>query len=243
MLLNIYPDYKTLADQVANEIIAAVRNKAGATLCLAAGDTPRHAYAAVAEKATAGGVDFSRCTFIGLDEWLGIAPSNEGSCHYFLDRNLFTPLGIKPSQVHLFDALSANPESECRKMDDIIRGRGGIDLIIVGVGMNGHIGFNEPGVPVQRYSHVADLDATTTSVGQKYFPEKTSLHKGITLGLQHFLESRTAILMASGSKKAEVIKNALEGPVTPSMPASIVQKHPRARVMLDEEAAAWLSRT
>jgi 6-phosphogluconolactonase/glucosamine-6-phosphate isomerase/deaminase len=152
-------------------------------------------------------------------------------------------LKIRPEQIHLFNSLAVNVEQECSKMDAIISEKGGIDLMLVGVGMNGHIGFNEPGVAPGLYSHVIDLDATTQSVGQKYFKESTVLKRGITLGLQHLLESKQVILMASGQKKSTVIQSALEGPITPAMPASIIRKHKQGCVMVDEQAASLLKNT
>ena len=119
--------------------------------------------------------------------------------------------------------------------------KGGIDLMIVGIGMNGHIGFNEPGVSFDNYSHVIDLDDTTLSVGQKYFKSKVSLQKGITLGLKHLQESKKVLLLANGKKKAEVIRRTVEGDLTNSFPASIMQKHAHGIVMIDEEAASSLT--
>ena len=239
MKLEIYKDHDELSREVARVIIAAVRNHPASVLCLAAGDTPRQVYAALA---SGGQVDYSGCTFIGLDEWVGIPPENEGSCSFFLHNNLFHPLGIRPHQVHLFDALAEDLVSECGKMDAIIREKGGIDLMLAGVGMNGHVGFNEPGVSDDLYAHVVTLDATTQSVGQKYFKEATRLERGITLGLKHLLESTTAIIMASSAKKAEVIRLALEGPVSNQIPASIIRKHPAGVVMLDADAGALLGK-
>ena len=239
MTTKILKDYATLSATAADEIIAAVKNNDAAVLCLAAGDTPKLAYALLAQKAKQESVSFTRCTFVGLDEWVGIAPENEGTCRHFLYRNLFEPLGIRPAQIHLFDGMAGDLQGECRKMDDLISAKKGIDLMLVGVGMNGHIGFNEPGT-TDSYSHVVDLDSTTQTVGQKYFAQATALRQGITLGLKHFLESGRAVLMAGGMKKAEVIRQALEGPVTPSMPASIIRRHPNGVAMLDKEAASRL---
>jgi len=140
----------------------------------------------------------------------------------------------------LFDAMSPDLQGECRKMDNIIFEKGGIDLMIVGIGMNGHIGFNEPGVLFDNYSHVIDLDNTTVSVGQKYFKTAVSLQKGITLGLRHLLESKKVLLIANGEKKSGVIKKTVEGEITSSFPASIMQKHSTGFVMVDEEAAGLL---
>ena len=115
--------------------------------------------------------------------------------------------------------------------------------MIVGVGRNGHIGFNEPGVSFEEYSHVVDLDETTQTVGQKYFREETTLTQGITLGLQHLMEARKAVLIANGSKKAEVMKKAIEEEITTDMPASIMRKHPDGEIILDKEASSLLSST
>ena len=152
-------------------------------------------------------------------------------------------MGIHQSQIHLFDGLAKDLGEECRTMNKIILEKGGIDLMLVGVGMNGHIGFNEPGVVADRHAHDVDLDSTTQSVGQKYFRESTTLRRGITLGLQDFLESRKAILMASGVRKAEIIRAALEGPVTTQVPASLVRRHAHGIAMLDEGAAGLLGST
>lgn len=243
MELKIYKDYNILSSHVANEIINVVKNNPQAVLCLAAGDTPKLTYALMAERAKQENVDFSRCTFIALDEWIGIPPGNEGSCRFFLETNIFKPLNISSSQIHLFDALTGNAAAECARMDKIVSEKGGIDLMVVGVGMNGHIGFNEPGVAFDKYSHVTDLDATTQSVGQKYFSQHTTLKHGITLGLNHLLEARKVILIASGVKKAGVMKEALEREVNNNMPASVVRIHSNSFVMIDEEAASLLQHT
>src|SRR5688572_28835984 len=120
MRVQIFENYRTLSDHLAEKILALVKKNPAAVLCLAAGDTPRLTYQLIVEKALAEKIDFSKCTFIGLDEWVGIQPENEGSCHFFLKTNLFDPLAIAPSQVHLFDALTQNPDEECKKMDAMI---------------------------------------------------------------------------------------------------------------------------
>lgn len=242
MQLNIYKDYEALSQHTADEIIGLIRNKPDAVVCLASGDTPKLTFNIVAQKAAESKIDFTRCTFIGLDEWVGIPPENEGSCHYFLYRYVFGPLHISQDHIHLFDALSKDLAQECRQMDSVIEALGGIDLILVGVGMNGHIGFNEPGVSPDHYAHVVELDETTQTVGQKYFGQHTSLSLGITLGLKHLLEARKAIMIANGTKKAEVIRRALEEDITPAMPASIMRRHANGLVMLDEGAASALTR-
>lgn len=242
MTLKIYKDHHQLSDTAAEEIIELVKQKPDAVICLASGETPRLTCRLLIKKVKEQQVDLSQCTFIGLDEWAGIPPSNEGSCHYFFQHELFEPLQFRSEQIHLFDALSANLEDECLKMDSAIFERGVIDLMIVGIGMNGHIGFNEPGVSFNNYSHVINLDETTVTVGQKYFKGGAVLKQGITLGLKHLQDAKKVLLLANGIKKAEVIKKAVEGVVTNSFPASIMQTHANGWVMADEEAASLLDK-
>ena len=237
MQVSYCKDYIELSQQASDMIIELVKQKPTAVLCLAAGDTPKLTYTEVVKKSTEQHIDFSRVTFIGLDEWVGIPPENEGSCHYFLHHNLFQPLKINAVQIHMFDALSTDLAAECKKMDKLIEEKGGIDLMLVGVGMNGHIGFNEPGVSFDLYSHVIDLDENTQSVGQKYFTQKISLPQGITLGLNHFMQAKKALVIANGEKKARIIKNVLEEPVTNEVPASIVQRHSHGWLIIDKQAA------
>jgi glucosamine-6-phosphate isomerase len=240
MQLNVYKDHEALSSHVADEIIAHVIQKPDAVLCFASGDTPRLAYGFVSKKAKDQQVDFRRCTFIGLDEWMGIPSANRGSSHYFFHENIFKPLGIEETRIHLFDGLAADPQSECVKMDKTISMLGGIDLMIVGVGMNGHIGFNEPAEIHSPYSHVVELDEVTRTVGQKYFGEQTELSSGITLGMSHVLETKKVILMANGLKKAQILRKALEEKATAYLPASIICGQANVLVMIDEEAASGL---
>jgi glucosamine-6-phosphate isomerase len=237
MQVSYCSDYNALSQEASDMIIAQVKEKPNAVLCLAAGDTPKLTYAEVVKKAAAQQIDFSQVIFIGLDEWVGVPPENEGSCHYFLYHNLFNPLKIAAPQIHVFDALSTDLSAACKKMDKVIAEKGSIDLMLAGVGMNGHIGFNEPGVNFNLYSHVIDLDENTQSVGQKYFSQKISLPQGITLGLKHFMEAKKAIVIANGEKKAPIIKKVIEGSVTNDVPASIVQRHPNGFVIIDKQAA------
>jgi glucosamine-6-phosphate isomerase len=240
MQLKICKDYQSLSEAAATEIIELVKHKPDAVICLASGDTPRLTCKLLVEKTVRENVDLSHVTFIGLDEWIGIPPENEGSCHYFFQNELFKPLHFPSSQVYLFDAMPGNLDEERGKMDRVIFEKGGIDLMIVGIGMNGHIGFNEPGVSFDNYAHVIDLDDTTISVGQKYFKTPVSLQKGITLGLKHLQQSKKVLLLANGAKKAAVVKKTVEGEITNEFPASIMQTHSNGFVMIDEEAASLL---
>lgn len=240
MELIIEKDYEGMSLKTAHIIADTIKKKPCALLCLAAGDTPRLAYSLIQSLASEENIDISHCNFVSLDEWIGIPPDNKGSCQYFLRTTVFDPLNIAEDNFHLFNSLSKDTEKECTAMDDFIKSKGGIDLMVVGVGRNGHIGFNEPGVPFEKYSHVVDLDETTTSVGQKYFKESTALNKGITLGLNYLLESGKAVMIANGTTKAEVIRKALEEEITTEMPAGIIRRHRNGIVIIDEEAASVL---
>jgi galactosamine-6-phosphate isomerase len=230
-------NYEKMSQAAAEEIIQSIKANPKATLCFASGDTPKRACQILVERIKGEQIDISNCQFIGLDEWIGITPENEGSCTYFLMNYLFKPLNLNPDQYHLFDSDESNSAVECLKMDEFIKKSGGLDCILVGIGLNGHIGFNEPNIPFTNYCHVAELDELTISVGQKYFNATTTLSKGITVGLQHLMEAKKAILIANGSKKAAIMKAVFESEISNQIPATIMRTHPNGLVLIDEEAA------
>jgi len=240
MELQIAGDYQSMSEIAANEIIETVKANPEAVISLAGGDTPKLTYAITVKRAREENIDFSRINFIGLDEWVGIPPGNEGSCHYFLQQNIIKPLDLKPGQVHLFNALAEELPAEVEKINSLVAALGGIDLMLVGIGMNGHIGFNEPGASFDNYAHITPLDEFTQAVGQKYFKSATELKQGITLGLKHLLEAKKAILVANGAKKASIVKQVLEGEITEQLPASIMRRHQNSLVLIDREAASLL---
>lgn len=242
MKLIRFKNYQELSDFAANDIADSIKKKPSIILCMASGDTPRMCCDMLVKKLKEEKIDYSKIMFIGLDEWVGMSPTTEGSCHYFFQKKLIEPLQLRPSQYFLFNALVKDLKNECQKMDEVINERNGIDIMLVGIGMNGHIGFNEPGTSFNNLSHVIDLDDITKSVGQKYFNEPIELSKGITIGFGHLLNAKKVFLMANGVKKAEVIKKTVEGPITESFPASIMQKHINGFVLVDEEAGSLLDK-
>jgi glucosamine-6-phosphate isomerase len=241
MTLRVYSGEHELANDVAKEIINLIKEKPTAVICFASGNSPKLSCEHFVSMALSSSLDTSQFFFIGLDEWVGIPPALGGSCHYDFQQRIFNPLNIPSSQYHLFDALATDLQVECNKMDKVIADKGGIDLMIVGIGMNGHIGFNEPGCKFELSSHVVQLDPTTKSVGQKYFDQQMQLEKGITLGFEHLLQSKRVILLANGVSKAEVIKQAIEGPVSIDFPASVMQLHSNGAIMVDAAAASLIS--
>ena len=166
--------------------------------------------------------------------------NDEGSCKYGIYQNLLIPLNIPAERIRYFDAKAQDLESECQKINEFIASKDGLDVMLVGVGMNGHIALNEPNTPFDIYAHVSDLEEITKSVGQKYFTKDTILTQGITLGLAHLQEAKWSILIANGLRKASVINVALTDKITEKFPASIFQKLENSTVMLDIEAAQKL---
>jgi glucosamine-6-phosphate deaminase len=241
MKLQVYKDYDEMSRAAAALVVNAVKQAPDALLCFPSGDTPTGVFNYLVKYARTGEVDFSRCHFVGLDEWVGMGKDDEGSCTYSLYQSFFGPLKIDPARVFFFDARAADLDSSCMAMDNFIKEHGPLAVMMVGVGMNGHIGLNEPGTDFNLYAHYAPLAQTTIDVGQKYFKQTTRLEKGITLGLKHLREAKISLLIASGTKKAGIIAQALEEKVTEQLPASIFQMLDNGYVLLDSEAASQLS--
>jgi galactosamine-6-phosphate isomerase len=239
----IFSDYTILSEYTANEMIKLIEQNPTALLCIASGDSPKMACELFCQKVKEQNIDTSRFFFVGLDEWVGLSSETFGSCHNDFQKRLIQPLGLSTSQYHLFNALSDDLQNECEIMDAIIKEKGGIDLMIVGIGMNGHIGFNEPGVDFNLLSHVINLDETTVTVGKKYFRQEVKLEKGITLGLVHLLNSKKVLLLANGERKAAVIKKAVDGEITNLFPASIMQRHENGLIVIDNKAASLLTKS
>lgn len=240
MEVGIYPGVEELAQRVSDEMIQQVIGKKSSVICLASGDTPKRAYEIFVQTIINQSVSLAEVLFVGLDEWLGIDQTNTGSCYSFFEERIVKPLGLPEDQFARFDALATDSREQCFAMDRLIESRGGIDLMIVGIGMNGHIGFNEPGSSWTSATHVVSLDETTQTVGQKYFQQKTEVSKGITLGLGQVMTSRKLILMASGERKAGIIQKTLQWPISEDLPATIVRRHPQSMVLLDRQAAGML---
>lgn len=241
MTIQVFPDHTTLSQYTAEHIAAVINQKPNTLLCLASGDTPIETYHRFVKLVQDERVDVSQCTFVGLDEWVGMGPDDVGSCSYYVFRDLFTPLNLRPEQIHVFDAKARDLAAECERIDTLIQSRGGLDLLLVGMGMNGHIALNEPGTPFDLGCHIVDLAESTKTVGQKYFTQETTLTQGITLGLRHLTEAHEVILLVSGSKKASMLRDALRGPVTEQVPASILQNQPNAQIWIDEAAGKLLT--
>lgn len=235
-----YKDFDEMSRAAAGIIVDQVKQKPNSLLCFPSGESPGGVFKYLIKDAKEGKVDFSECYFVGLDEWVGMGKDDDGSCTNFLYEFFFTPMRISPDKVFFFDARASDLDGACKAMDDFIKLHGPLDIMMVGIGMNGHIGLNEPGIDFNLYAHHSPLAVVTINVGQKYFKQQTALHEGITLGLKHLQEAKMPLLIAAGVKKAGIIAQALKGEVTDQLPASIFQTLPGAVVILDEGAASGL---
>ncbi|NHA06657.1 glucosamine-6-phosphate deaminase [Mucilaginibacter sp. HC2] len=242
MTIQLYKDYDSLSSAAAYWVWRQIKQKPDSLICFPSGESPTGMFKFLVQYAKEGKIDFSRAHFVGLDEWVGMDKNDEGSCSHYLHEHFFSRLKIAPEQVRFFDAKAADLDEECQKMNEHIANLGGMDMMIVGIGMNGHIGLNEPGTDFNTYAHHSALAPVTIDVAKKYFAQQPQLTEGITLGLRHLTEARTPVLIASGTKKAGIIAQALNGPTTIDIPASIFQNLPNAQIFLDHGAAEKLNK-
>lgn len=227
-----------VAETISQKIIESVKEKPTSLICIAGGDTPLLTIEALIKANQAGEVDFSKTQFVGLDEWVGLGRETKGSCIQTLYDAFFDRLeNVSSDQICFFDGQTADFEAECARVDAFIEACGGIDFILLGIGLNGHIGFNEPFVPVDVNCHVVELDNVTKRVMSKYFDTDLPLTHGISLGMQQILTAKEIYLVATGEKKAEIVQQVIEKEPTVSIPATLV-KQAIATLVLDEKAAS-----
>jgi glucosamine-6-phosphate isomerase len=201
-------DYEAMSLKSARLVAEAVQARPDALISLPAGSTAARAFQLLKEMSDAGEVDFSQARFVALDEWLDLDDERE-NCNAFMMANFYGPLGIKPESITRFDVHAADLEAECRRVDSVIFAHGGIDLMLLGAGMNGHLGLNEPGGDFASYSKVVELDPVTAQVGQKYFSEGMKLTRGITLGVRHMFDAKKVVLQIGGPHKAEIVEKSI----------------------------------
>jgi glucosamine-6-phosphate isomerase len=228
----ITPDYPALSRETARRVAVFINQNPNALLCLAAGDTPMGAFAELIKMQAAGEVDLSSVYYAGLDEWVGLGPADTGSCHQVMHDHFYRPAKIHRSRVHVFNGLE-DPATECAAMNAWLAKHNGLGLTLLGVGMNGHVGFNEPNGPDVSGAFIIPLDDTTKSVSVKYFDRPQPVSRGITIGLATLRAAREILVMASGAKKAPIIQSAFFSAPSPSIPASLLQGHPTLTLLLD----------
>ena len=236
---NVYlmDDYEAVSRKSAELIAQTVAAKPDALLCLAAGNTAIRTYEILKEMCDAGEADLSKARFVALDEWLDLEDESE-NCDSIMRKHFYGPLGIADERVKRFDIHADDLAAACKEVDEYIFACGGIDLMLLGVGMNGHLGLNEPGMSFNDYAKVVQLSETTMQVGQKYFTDGMKLTRGITLGVKHMFECKRTVLQVSGSHKADITDKLLRTAPTEVLPATVLKLLPHGTVVLDRDAAA-----
>ena len=234
-------DYKDLSRKAANIISAQDIMKPNCVLGLATGSSPVGTYEQLIEWYKKGDVDFSDVTTVNLDEYRGILKENPQSYWYFMHKHFFDSVNIDPVRVHVPDGANLDAEKACQDYDAVIHAVGGIDLQLLGIGPDGHIGFNEPNAAFELGTHCVDLAESTIEANKRFFDKKEDVpRQAYTMGIKSIMQARKVLMVANGAGKADIVKTAFFGPVTPEVPASILQMHPDFTLVLDAEAATKL---
>jgi glucosamine-6-phosphate isomerase len=240
MQLFISDTYEDMSRQAADDVISFMQSIQQPVICTASGDSPAGLYNEIVRRAKKKEADVSDWSFVGLDEWRGLNGEDEGSCRYYLDRQLFQPLRINEDRICFFNGRAKDAEAECQQTENFIQAHGGLNIAVVGLGLNGHVGMNEPGTSSSLRSHVAAIDSSTQQAGQKYFKKAQVLTEGLTLGIANLLETHQVLLLVSGIHKADILKRALEEEPSGHLPATLLRKHPGLRIYVDRPAASMI---
>ena len=235
------PDYQSMSRMAANIISAQIIMKPKCVLGLATGSTPLGIYAQLIDWYKKGDLDFSEVQTINLDEYKGLAPDNDQSYRYFMNQNLFNHINIDMKNTYVPDGLEMDSEKACNDYNNIILNSGGVYMQLLGLGNNGHIGFNEPGEAFEKMTHCVKLTDSTVQANSRFFETIDEVPKeAYTMGIKSIMQARKIVVVVNGSKKAQIVKEAFFGPVTPKVPASVLQLHNDVTLVGDEEALALL---
>lgn len=240
--VTVFPDAHAAARVVAARLAAALEQKPGLVLGLATGRTPIALYEALAELSIARGIDWSSAATFNLDEFVGLPQDHPGSYRQFMQHHLFRHVNLRPERIN-FLVGTAEPAAECRRYERAIAAAGGIDIQILGIGTNGHIGFNEPGRELESRTHRVTLKPETRRSNAMLFggdPDQVP-SEALSMGMATILQAESLILLAHGASKAECVARVVNGPLTTELPASFLQLHHDADVILDPAAAAALT--
>jgi galactosamine-6-phosphate isomerase len=233
----IFASAQLMGEALADELCALALSKPRALICLAAGHSSLPVFEQLAARKQRG-FDFASLRFVAMDEWAGMNDRDAESCGGFLQRYFLRPLGLPSHQIRLFDGRVADPARECAAVEAFIAEHGGIDFMLLGVGMNGHLALNEPGCAINSGAHVVQLSDSTKAVGQKYFNSPVVLSGGLSLGLANIMAARTIVVNVTGSHKAPVVKRLREAAAGDmDFPASALKDLCQARFYFDAEAA------
>lgn len=234
-------DYDEMSRRAANFISAQVMMKPNCVLGLATGSTPVGTYKYLVERCRKGDLDFSGVKTANLDEYKGLPRDHEQSYYHFMYTNLFQGINIDLEQTNIPDGMEPDSAKECSRYDQVIRQLGGVDLQLLGLGHNGHIGFNEPCEVFEKSTHCVDLTESTIEANKRFFGSADEVpRQAYTMGIGTIMQAKRILLIVSGEDKAEILKAALQGDVTPKVPASILQMHRDVIVVADEAAMSRL---
>lgn len=232
-------DYKDMSRKAANIISAQVIMKPNCVLGLATGSTPIGTYDQLVEWYNKGDLDFSEVTTVNLDEYKGLPRTNDQSYYYFMHQHLFDRVNIDPERTNVPNGMELNAEKECGRYEELIRSLGGVDLQLLGLGHNGHIGFNEPGEAFEKETHCVDLTESTIEANKRFFASADDVPKqAYTMGIKTIMQAKKILIVVNGENKADIVERAFFGPVTPEVPASILQLHNDVTLVGDEAALA-----
>ena len=230
-------DYNDMSRKAANIISAQIILKPDCVLGLATGSTPIVTYQQLIARYQEGDLDFSQVRTANLDEYRGLTRDNDQSYYYFMYHNLFKEVNIDMANTNIPDGTNPDSAAEAARYDQVIRDLGGVDLQLLGMGHNGHIGFNEPGDAFDKGTHCVDLQPSTIEANKRFFASIDDVPKqAYTMGIQTIMSARKILLLVSGAEKAEILHKALCGPITPHVPASVLQLHNNVTVVADEAA-------
>ncbi len=232
-------DYYHASRVAANIISAQVIMKPDCVLGLATGSTPIGTYEQLIRRYEKGDLDFSQVHSINLDEYRGLSPENDQSYRYFMNTHLFDKINIDKKNTYVPDGLEPDKEKACRDYEEIIHAHGGVDLQILGLGHNGHIGFNEPGSVFEKETHCVALTENTRQANARFFASMDEVPtEAYTMGIKSIMQAKKIMVIVSGESKREIVKKAFHGPITPEVPASVLQLHSDVILVGDEAALA-----
>ena len=235
-------DYQDASRKTANIISAQVILKPDCVLGLATGSSPVGAYQQLIKWYEQGDLDFSQVRTVNLDEYVGLSAANDQSYVYFMRKNFFDHINIDPNNTHLPNGLELDAEKQCANYDKIIRELGGIDLQLLGIGHNGHIGFNEPADEFVKGTNCVELTQNTIDANARFFESEDQVpKKAYTMGIRDIMQAKRVVMIVTGESKAQILKEAFWGPVTPKVPASIMQLHPDFTLVADEAAMSLVT--
>ncbi|MGH3147963.1 MAG: glucosamine-6-phosphate deaminase [Rubrobacter sp.] len=233
----VLPDYEAMSEAAAEVVARKVREEPETVLLLPTGTTPLGMYTRLVGLHRAGELSFASATFFNLDEYLGLLPDHPASYHVYMKRNFYGLIDADPSRVHVPAGDAADPEAECERYEAAIGRAGGIDLCVLGIGRNGHIGFNEPGASFDSRTRVVRLSESTRRVNAADFEANRAPERAITVGMATIFGAEEVLLLASGANKARAVAAAVEDGVSETVPASMLRRHPDVKLLLDADAA------